>query len=320
VLDPETPTFALDVLSFVEAILENPGVVLEAQARKARDVLFHKLKMEGVEFEQRQQELEKVTYPKPNEALIYDTFNTYSSKHPWLENENIRPKSVMRDMYEQYLSFNEYVREYGIARAEGVLLRYLTDAYKTLVQTVPERDWNDDLVDVAAYMRATLGRVDASLLAEWESLRDGEGIEDEAAGIDQQRAVLLNPKMLRARIRQELHMFVKALAARDYEEAAGCVADDSDPEGAEGAESTWTPEKLEAALAPFYAEHSAIVFDHRARNAQLTLVEEDAPKQLRVRQVLVDSEDENTWYLEGRIDLRKGLPEGPLLKLTQIGS
>jgi hypothetical protein len=224
----------------------------------------------------------------------------------------------MRDMYEQYLSFNEYVREYGIARAEGVLLRYLTDAYKTLVQTVPERDWNDDLVDVAAYMRATLGRVDASLLSEWESLRDGEGVEDEGSGVEQQRAVLLNPKMLRARIRQELHMLVKALAARDYEEAAGCVAADLDDPA--DAESAWTPEKLEAALAPFYVEHASIVFDHRARNAQLTLVEEDAPKQLRVRQVLVDDADENTWYIEGRIDLRAGLPEGPLLRLTQIGS
>ncbi len=311
-LDPETPSYALDVLSFVEAILENPGVVLEAQTRKARDVLFHKLKNEGVEFDQRQAELEKVSYPKPNEQLIYDTFNAYSAQHPWLGDENIRPKAVMRDMFEQFLSFNEYVREYNIARAEGVLLRYLTDAYKTLVQTVPEVYWNDELVDVAAYMRATLGRVDASLLAEWESLRDGEGVEDDSPDTAKQRAVLLDPRMLRARIRSELHMLVKALAARDYEEAAGCIADD--------AEEPWTPERLEAALAPFYADHTTLVFDHRARNAQLTLVEPDGPKVFRVRQVLVDSEDENTWYLEGQIDLRAGLPEGPLLKLTQIAS
>ena len=327
VLDPEQPSYALDALSFVEAILENPGVVLDAQQRKLRDALFHKLKAEGVEHDQRIAELEKVTYPKPNAELIYETFNAYAKKHPWVQDGSrasdtaIRPKSVMRDMHEQFLSFNEYVREYGIARAEGVLLRYLTDAYKTLVQTVPERYWNDDLVDVAAFMRSTLERVDASLLAEWESMRTGvTPVTPEDApevGAEKARALLRDPRMLRARIRSELHMLVKALSFKDYEDAAGCVAHLPTP--TEEAEP-WTPERFEAAFAPFYEEHQQIVFDHRARNAQLTLLEEQEKGLWRVRQVLVDNDDANEWYLEARVDLRAGAePEGPLVQLIDIG-
>jgi superfamily II RNA helicase len=318
VLDAEAPSYALDVLSFVEAILENPGVVLDAQQRKLRDALFHKLKAEGMELDDRLQELEKVTYPKPNAELIYQTFNTYSAQHPWLGGEAIRPKSVMRDMYEQYLSFNDYVKEYGIARAEGVLLRYLTDAYKTLVQSVPERYWNDELVDIAAYLRATLERVDASLLAEWEGMRAGAapGSADEASAESERaraKALLLDPRMLRSRIRQELHMLVKALAARDYEEAVSCLAHD--------AEDVWTIERFEAALEPFYAVHEAIVFDHAARNAQLTLVDDEGQGRYRIRQVLVDREGDNDWYIEARVAARDAeTPDGPLLKLTQISS
>jgi hypothetical protein len=317
VLDRESPSYAVDVLSFVEAILENPGVVLDAQQRKLRDVLFHKLKMEGVELEDRLQQLEKITYPKPNAELIYETFNAYAAQHPWLGSEAIRPKSVMRDMYEQYLSFNDYVKEYGIARAEGVLLRYLTDAYKTLVQSVPERYWNDDLVDIAAYLRATLERVDASLLAEWEGMRAGAapGSAEEAPAETERsraRALLLDPRMLRSRIRSELHMLVKALAARDYEEALSCLAHD--------AEDVWTIERFEAALEPFYAAHEAVVFDHAARSAQLTLVDDEGQGRYRIRQVLLDREGDNDWYLEARVDARDAeTADGPLLKLIAIG-
>ena len=96
-------------------------------------------------------ELDKVGWPKPNADLIYDTFNAYAAHHPWLGSENIRPKSIVRDMYERYLSFNDYIKEYGLSRAEGVLLRYLSEAYKTVVQTVPDACWNDDLIDVIGF-------------------------------------------------------------------------------------------------------------------------------------------------------------------------
>jgi len=309
VLDPDAPSYALDMLSFVEAILENPGAVLEAQTRKARDAAFQRLKAEGAEYDQRMAELDKVSYPKPNAELIYSTFNDYAAHHPWLGTENIRPKSVVRDMYEQYLSFNDYIKEYGLARAEGVLLRYLSDAYKTLVQTVPDPMWNDELIDVAGYLRSALQRVDASLLEEWERMLDS----DAAAPSEESTRVhdlARDPRMLRSRIRAELHILVKALAARDYEEAADCVRGDvAEP---------WTPERLEQALAPFFASYERLVADHRARQTQWTLIDPGEPRTWRVRQVLLDPQDDNFWYLEGRVDLREDTPDGPLIELLAI--
>jgi len=65
---------------------------------------WKKLKAEGVEYEQRMAEFDKVSHPKPNAELIYSTFDAYAAHHPWLESENIRPKSIARDMYERYAS------------------------------------------------------------------------------------------------------------------------------------------------------------------------------------------------------------------------
>ena len=150
-------------------------------------------------------ELERVTYPKPNADFIYDTFNAFAAKHPWV-GENIRPKSIVRDMYERYMSFPEYVREYGLARSEGVLLRYLTDAYKTLVQTVPEAAKSDDVIDVIAFLRAMLERIDSSLVTEWESLvAPAEGEQPTEAQARPTSDITRDPKSFAARVRHELH-------------------------------------------------------------------------------------------------------------------
>jgi hypothetical protein len=314
VLDPQAPGYALDLISFVEAILENPGVVLDSQTKKARDVLFARLKAEGAEYDQRMAELDKVGYPKPNADLIYETFNAYAAHHPWLGSENIRPKSVVRDMYEQYLSFNDYIKEYGIARAEGVLLRYLSDAYKTIVQTVPDAYWNDELIDVTGFLRSTLQRVDASLLEEWERMLNPEA-EGAAEDRGKNRAADLarDPRMLKSRIRAELHILVKALAARDFEEASESVRSDvAEP---------WTPERLEQALTPFFEQHERLLADHRARQTQWTVIDAIDSRVFRVRQVLLDPQEDNTWYLEGRVDLSdRDAPEGPLIELLHIGN
>jgi superfamily II RNA helicase len=316
VLDPEQPTYALDVISFVEAILENPGVVLEAQADKLKGELIARLKAEGVEYDQRMIELEKVSYPKPNAELIYQTFNEYAAHHPWLGSENIRPKSIVRDLYEQYLSFNDYIKEYGISRAEGVLLRYLSEAYKAIVQTVPDPCWDDALIDAVAFLRSTLERVDSSLLEEWERMLSPEAAEEAAAdrpGVRRMIELARDPRMLRSRIRSELHLLVKALAARDFEQAAESVhATADDP---------WTAERFEAALAPFFEVYGQLIADHRARQSQWSVIEEEQGGKWRVRQVLLDPQEDNTWYLEARVDLhRDDAGDGPLLELLHIGS
>ncbi len=306
--------YALDVLSLVEAIAEHPRPVLYAQERRAKDELMARMKAEGAEYEERMAELEKVSYPKPNADFIYGTFNAYVRKHPWLKEDNIRPKAVAREMFEGYASFTEYVKRYGIAGAEGVLLRYLSDIYRTLVQNIPASFYNDELTDLVAYLRATLQRVDSSLVQEWESLLVGEG---DAASAASEKPVAYDlphdPKALRTAIRAELHLLVKALAEKDYDEAVSMVrASEDDP---------WTKERFEQALAPFYGEHERIVFDQTARFADKTLVQELGPRLFRADQILVDPNGDNSWRIRVEIDLsdrRKG--DEPWLRLIDLGT
>ena len=310
-LDPATPSYALDLLSLVESILESPQVILQAQLKAAQSEVINRLKAEGVEYEDRMKELERVTYPKPNADFIYDTFNAFASRHPWA-GENIRPKSIARDLYERYMSFPEYIREYGLARSEGVLLRYLSDAYKTLVQTVPEPAKNDDVVDVIAYLRAMLERIDSSLVTEWEELiAPSAGEAPVAEAPERKKDITREPKVFAARVRHELHALVRALAARDYEEAAFSVHPESAMEQA----------AIASAMDRFYEQYPALIIDQRARTTDRTLLEKQEPHLYRVRHVLVDPDEDNTWAIEGHIDLRENqAPEGVLVRLEHIGS
>ena len=309
-LDATGDTFAVDVVSLVESVLEHPRAVLYAQERKLKDELMARLKADKVEYEQRMDELERVSYPKPNADWIYDTFNAFARKHPWLSDDNIRPKSVVRDMYEQYASFSEYVKRYGLKGSEGVLLRYLSDGYKALLQEVPESYVDEALLDVIGFLRATLERVDSSLLQEWEQLRDGAGRPelDEPQAVDIRR----DRKALRARVRAEVHLILKALSERDFEEAANSIRHDPD--------DPWDAERIERALAPYFEVYETLPFDHRARLADRTILDEVGPGRFRLRQRLADPADDDMWFLEADIDLGDGAPgEGPILRLVTIG-
>ncbi len=309
-LEVASPSYALDLVSLAESILEHPTVVLTAQQRAAQTELINRLKAEGVEYDDRMKELEKISYPKPNVDFIYNTFNEFAAKHPWV-GENIRPKSIVRDLYERYLSFPEYIREYGLARSEGVLLRYLSDAYKTLVQSVPEGLKTDEVIDVLAYLRAMLERIDSSLVQEWESLV-APAAEGEAAQLAAPRPkdISRDPRAFQARIRHELHALVRALGAKDYEEAAACVNHESPLDEA----------AIGAAMERYFADHETLIVDQRARTTDRTTIEKLAPYLWRARQTLVDPDDDNFWYIEGEIDLRENAaPEGVLLRLMHLG-
>ena len=126
-MDPKAPTHALDVVTWVEAILENPRAVLFRQVDRAKTELITQLKADGVPYEERMEALEEVSWPKPFGDRIYEFFNNYAEQHPWIASEAIRPKSIVREMVETYTSFAQYVKELGLQRSEGVLLRYLSD-------------------------------------------------------------------------------------------------------------------------------------------------------------------------------------------------
>ncbi len=170
-LDSNEPTYALDVLSVLESTLENPTVVLERQRDMARTELFAEMKAEGIEYEERMERLDEVEWPKPLRDWLYDSFNAWSTNHPWVGSENIRPKSIARDMSERAMNFREYVNYYGIKGSEGVLLRYLSDAFKALSRNVPEHHRTDDVVGLTRWLGDTVRTTDSSLIDEWERLQ-----------------------------------------------------------------------------------------------------------------------------------------------------
>jgi superfamily II RNA helicase len=312
-IDRARDTFAVDVLSLVEAILEDPTVILIAQEKRAKADKIAELKADGVEYEERIAQLDGIEHPKPNRDFIYDTFNEFVAAHPWVARESIRPKGVARDMYERYCSFNDYIKEYGLARSEGVLLRYLTEVYKTLVQTVPEDTKDGELLDVIAYLRTTLEHVDTSLLHEWEAMLHPTEVLSEAGELRTvDRDLARDPKAFAARIRAEMHALVRALATRAWEEAAALIRQDP--------EDPWTPERLGAAMVDFYAEHEHLRYDHGARFPKYTAIKSSGHRTWSVRHTLVDPSEDNFWVIVGEVDLRGEPPEGPLVHLRSIGT
>jgi superfamily II RNA helicase len=313
-IDPNAETYALDLVSLVESILENPHAVLRRQLDYVKGELIGRLKADGVEYEERMAQLENVDRPKPCAEFIYRTFDEFRTKHPWVRGENVQPKSIVRDMVERYAGFNEYVKLYGLGRSEGVLLRYLTQAYKALVQTVPESYRDETYEDVLAFLRATLARVDSSLLREWERMMAMPPDEDAELDPDAEPPPIdpaADRKSFYARIRAELHALVKALATEDYEEAVRITRSSADDE--------WDEARFENELDPFEAENGLPIFDHRARLTHLTHIDETEPRLWRARQTLVSSEDETPWMLEVEVDLREPREDdGPLIEMRRI--
>lgn len=315
-LDPTTESYALDVLTLVEAILENPTVVLLKQVDKLKGELVGKLKAEGMDYDERMQELEKVEYEKPNSEFIYETFNVFAKHHPWVGTENIKPKSIARDIYEKGMTFNDYVRDLGLARSEGVLLRYLSQTYKTCVQNVPEALRTDEFDEIVAFLHTMIMRVDSSLLDEWERMMRGEIVRPK------DRYQSLKPsskpvnlasdmKAFSRRIRNEMFMLLKALADRNYEDAAECVRDDvGEP---------WTPIALKQAMEPYFEQYTTIVLSPAARGARNTIITQQSQTRWKVTQKIVDPEDELDWVLEGYVELEIVTDASePLIVLEQI--
>ena len=312
VLDPAEPDYALQVLTLVESILEDPGAVLMQQAEKLRRELLARLKAAGVPYEERIERLAEVTFPKPDAAFVYAAFDVFAEAHPWVGVENIRPKSVAREMFEAYRSFDDMVREYKLERVEGLLLRYLGQVHDTLDQGVPDADKTDTVHDALSFFRTLVARVDSSLLDAWRSRVEGRGAPVRAAEPSAGAPPEVEPRSLHARVRAELHALVRALSRRDFEEAARCVAQDP--------EDPWDAARFATALAPFFAEHERIVFEPRARQAHWTTLRKLGPRRFDVAQVLVDPGDENLWCVEGEVALPgPRLPDGPLVRVRRIG-
>jgi superfamily II RNA helicase len=310
----ERETYALDVLSMVESILEDPDVVLWKQLDRARGAAVAEMKAKGMEYDERMAELEKVEYPKPNRDFVYATFNEFAAHHPWVGEENISPKSIAREMVERFMTFADYVREYELQRSEGLLLRYLSETYKTLVQTVPEAYRDDALLDVIAFLRATVRGVDSSLIDEWERLRDPARAPAPAA--DPLAALgppplWADPRAFAARIRSELHALLVALARKDHAAAVAALVPGTG----------WTAARLEAELSRYWEAHARIDTTPAARRPHNTFVKELGPRRWQAVQRVVDEAGEVDWMIECELDMTGDpSPDGPLLELVRIGT
>jgi superfamily II RNA helicase len=310
-LDPKDLGYAPRVMTLVESIQENPRAILGSQRYRARGEKVAELKAEGMDYADRMDALEDVTYPKPDAEWLYLIFNKYLEGRPWLSSESVRPKSIAREMFETWSTFHEYVRELRLEAIEGVLLRYLSQVYKVLSRSIPESFRTDDLVDATAFLRATVAHADSSLVTEWEKLLDPEA-QATAHGPARPADISRNPRTFQARVRAELHHLVRSLSKKAWDDATACVRD---PEGA------WTASAFEEVLEPFFEEHGPPRFDHAARLTDKTTIRPAGDHQWEVSQALIDAEGELTWFIEGEVDLRVNTnPEGPLVQLVRIGA
>lgn len=274
-LDPKAADHHLQLLSLVESILEDPMVVLLSQKDKLKDALANDLKAAGVDYTERMNRLDEVTWPKPEAEFIEPAFTIFARHHPWVGRDTVSPKGVVREMFEYAENFNQFVKRYQIKRGEGQLLRYLTDCYKTLIQTVPSAAVTDDLQDTIAWLGALIRRVDSSLIDEWERLRNPEIVELEAATTEVDD-ITANERAFSVLVRNELFRIVTLLATR------GRL--DSDIAG----------------VAAYFEAHDAIEIDAEARSSRWVTI--DLSRGVAT-QTLCDPAGYLEWVLEAEIDL-----------------
>ncbi|GIE88497.1 DEAD/DEAH box helicase [Actinoplanes regularis] len=290
-LDKETPEYPLDVVSVIEATLEDPRQVLSAQRQKARGEAVNAMKAEGIEYDQRMELLEEVTWPRPLLELLEGAYETYRQGHPYVADYEIKPKSVVRDMYERAMTFTEYISFYGLSRSEGLVLRYLADAYRALRQTVPEDARTEELGDLIEWLGELVRQVDSSLLDEWERLRNPGAVVEEVRLDDKPPAVTRNVRAFKVLVRNAMFRRVELAALGRYDEL-----------GELDGESGWTAQRWRDAIDDYFDEYDELGTGSSARGPALLQIEQ-GPALWTVRQVFEDPEGDHDWGIDATVDL-----------------
>ena len=307
-LDRESPSYALDVLSVVEATLEAPRQVLAAQRSKAKGEAVAEMKAQGIEYDERMELLEDVHYPMPLKDELDAAFEIYRSGHPWVADLELTPKSVARDLSERAMTFVEYVGFYGLARSEGLLLRYLADAFKALRRTVPESARTEEVEDLISWLGEIVRQTDSSLLEEWESLKAGGGAPVPAAvPLDETPPpVTANERAFRVLVRNALFRRVELMALRRWIDLG-----ELDPDFGQ---DTW-----EFAVRGYFEEHDELRTGPDARGPQLFLVTQE-PGRWLVRQILDDPAEHHDWAITAEVDLAASDAAGTaVLRVLAVG-
>ncbi|MGK5544461.1 DEAD/DEAH box helicase [Streptomyces sp. URMC 127] len=311
-LDPESPSYALDMVSVVESTLDDPRQILAAQQNKARGEAVAAMKAEGVEYEDRMERLMDVTYPKPLDELLTHAYGLYRKSHPWVGDHPLSPKSVIRDMYERAMTFTEFTSFYDLARTEGIVLRYLASAYKALDHTVPDDLKSDDFEDLIAWLGEMVRQVDSSLLDEWEQLAnpEEESAEEAQDRADQVKPVTANARAFRVLVRNALFRRVE-LAALDKVGELGEM----------DADSGWDEDRWAAAMDAYWDEYDDLGTGPDARGPKLLRIEEKPEEGLwRVRQTFADPAGDHDWGITAEVDLTASDEEGrAVVRVVEVG-
>jgi superfamily II RNA helicase len=312
-LDRDDEGYPLAVLALVESVLDQPYPVLLAQRDKARDEAMQEMKAAGIDYEQRMAELENIRWPQPMAEQIYDVFDRWRVGNPWIEERNVAPKGVVRDLYDRAMDFGDFVRHYGLKRSEGGLLRYLSDAYRTLERTVPDEAKDDGVDDLIEWLGAVIRAIDSSLVDEWQALLDPDAAEAEAAvreaptppgRADEDHDITADRRAFRALVRTRVFRWVQLAGTRSWDRLAEDLADAGD--------RGWTPDGLDKAFADYFAEHDDVVVAPDARGPTLFQLDDTADATWLLRQVLLDPEGDREWFLAVRIDLAGSAEAGAI--------
>ncbi|MFO8026400.1 MAG: DUF3516 domain-containing protein, partial [Opitutales bacterium] len=290
-LDTGQDDYVLKLLSVVESILEDPQIILRKQLDKLKGDKVAEMKAAGIEYDERMEELEKLEHPKPEREFIYESFNRFAEQHPWVGSENVRPKSIAREMFESYSSFADYITRYGLMRAEGLLLRHLTNVYRVLENTVPPAFKTEAVVEAITYLEHLLRLTDSSLLDEWETLKNPDFVRPEAEADPEPRRqdITADAAAFERLIRSEVFRFVRMVANQQYD----ALGEDFDL-GTLFPGERWPHMALSQAIGAYLETHQWIRLDPPARNKAHTRIKaSDDGRLLTVEQTLVDPEDLN---------------------------
>ena len=297
-LDPESDTYTLDIISVFEAILDDPRQVLIAQQKQRRGEEIAQLKADGVDYTERMTIVEDITWPKPLEELLEQAYDTFAETNAWVKEFQIAPKSVVRDMLENAMTFSDLVATYGLARSEGVILRYLTDAWRTLRQSVPDEYYTDELADVVEWLGELIRQVDSSLVDEWAQMAgednpiSQEDLDRELAfGVEDPTALTANRRAFTIMVRNYFFRLVQ-LFALEKEDRLAELLDYLDE----------VPD-FGAVLDDYFDEYDDIETGPSARGPEFFRVSDQETRTWTVRQIICDPKGEHAFQFVGTVDL-----------------
>lgn len=329
-LDPHAESYTLDVLSVLESILDDPFPVLMAQAHKERGEAIAEMKAEGIEYDERMELLEEVSYPKPLGEPLFHALSVFRETHPWVRESDLSPKSVVRDMYEWGRTFTEFVAFYGLTRSEGLLLRYLSNAYRALRQTVPDEVKTPELEDIIDWLGETVRQTDSSLLDEWEALTDPESVarvaEALAGGeaLPPPRPITANTRAFTVMVRNAMFQKVQ-LAARDRVDDLAAVEAASAALTDPPSKPLMTADAWGDALGVYWEEYASMGAGPEARSPALLLIDEDPPdsggaRVWTARQIVEDPEEHRDFAIVATVDLDASDAAGePVIRTVSFG-